>query len=105
VYSRLSEYALADSISANALIPSRFKPIGMRYRPCFSRHFGPGPPHIVQLGRYGSRSQRHRRAIASKAPAGLWVANNTRATYESESALMSNLPLGSARLLVGCRGW
>jgi hypothetical protein len=105
VYSRLSEYALRrlnfsqrfDSITIqadrNALPPVLLTP------------FRAGPPHIVQLGRYGSRSQRHRRAIASKAPAGLWVANNTRATYESESALMSNLPLGSARLLVGCRGW
>ena len=105
MYSRLSEYALRrlnfsqrfDSITIqadrNALPPVLLTP------------FRAGAPHIVQLGRYGSRSQRHRRAIASKAPAGLWVANNTRATYESESALMSNLPLGSARLLVGCRGW
>ena len=66
--SRLSEYALRRLNFSQRLDSITVQADRNALPPCFSRHFGPGPR--IQLGRYGSHSQRHRRAIASKAPAG-----------------------------------
>ena len=48
------------------------------------------------LGWYGSHTealtQRHRRATASTARVGVWVASKTLKMYESENSLISNLP-------------